>query len=232
MNEITLLEKQMYDEALTLKGQAQAIAVTDHISYQAAGEFAKGLKELKKKVTEYFEPLKEAAHKAHKAVTQREKEELKPIEDADQLIRQGMSAYLNEQERIRKEEQRKLEAEAKIAADKERERLLSLAVKNEEKGEDEKAAEYLKKAEQVYVEPVFAAPVEKTIKTDAGNITAAKDVRVTVIDIKALVSAVAVGQVPITIIDIKQSTLKSWLKSSGIRTVPGCKVEDVLGVRI
>lgn len=228
------IEQTFKDEGLNLYRRAQGLQVTDQVTYQAAGEFAKGLKDLKKKVTDYFAPLKDAAHKAHKSVTQREKEELEPIEDADTVVRKAMTDYLNEQECIRKEEQARLEREAREAAEKERQKLLDQAVKAEEKGKDEKAEALFEKAENVYVEPVFAeSTVEKTVQlSGGGRATAAKDVRITVIDMRAFIAAIAAGQVPLTVVEIKQSTLKSWAKSSGLKAVPGCKVEEVLGVRI
>src|SRR3990172_5848069 len=122
-----------------------------------AGEFVKGLKELKDKIIDYFKPLKEAAYKAHKAITQKENDELTPIDEADRMVRQSISAYLMEQEAIRKAAQEQLEAEARAAATKEQERLLKQAVKADEKGDAEKSAELIEKAEQVYIEPVFAA---------------------------------------------------------------------------
>jgi len=97
---------------LSLKETAQTIAVVDNESYLLAGQFAKDIKDCKSKVEAYFKPLKDAANKAHKAITQREAEELKPLKEADTIIRGQISVYLSEQERLRKEAQAKAEAVA------------------------------------------------------------------------------------------------------------------------
>ena len=81
---------------------------------------------------------------------------------ADQLatvektIKRAMAAYADEQERIRREEQRK----ADEAARKERERLAAQAVKAVEKGRDEKALELQERADAV-VAPVVQREAPK-----------------------------------------------------------------------
>lgn len=230
--EIEIIEKYKA-EADNLSAIAASIIVVDQNSYLSAGEFGKSLKLLRNKITDYFKPLKEAAHKAHKAITQKEAEELSPIDDADDIVRQAVTAYLNEQARLQRVEQARLDAEAKKAADAERERLLKQAVKADEKGNAEKAEALIEKAEQVYVEPVFALPtVAKTVKTTAGNMTAVKDIKVTVIDKKAFAAAIGAGLIPITCFEEKAGVLKSWVKSAGLKQIAGCRVEDILGVRL
>ena len=217
--------EQYQTEANTLAAQARTIKVADNLSYMVAGEFVKGLKDLRGKITDYFKPLKEAAYKAHKAITQKEAGELAPIDEADRMVRQSISAYLMAQEAIRKAEQERLEAEARVAAEKEKERLLKQAVKADAKGDAAKSTELIEKAEQVYVEPVFAASVvAKTSKIDNGSITTKKDIQVEVIDLKSLLQSILEGKAPLTVVEIKVNILKSWIKSSGVKEVAGIMV--------
>ena len=85
------VENQLKGQAVSLRESAQSIAVTDEKSYLFAGQFAKDIKDCKSKILDYFKPLKEAAHKAHKTITQREAEEIKPLDEADTIVRKGIS---------------------------------------------------------------------------------------------------------------------------------------------
>ncbi len=225
--------EQYQTEVNSLAIQAKTIKVIDNQSYLTAGEFCKGLKDLRGKITEYFKPLKESAHKAHKAITQKEAGELAPIDEADKMVRQNISAYLTKQEADRKADQEKLDAEAKAAAEKEKERLLKQAVKAADKGDVEKSDELIEKAERVYIEPVFAAQtVTKTVKLDNGSVTTKKDIQVEVVDVNALLKSICDGKVPLTVVEIKINTLKSWIKSAGVKEVAGCRIKEVSGIMV
>ena len=138
--EIATAEREFKEESLTLKQQASAIQVKSVESYASAGELGKSMKELRQKVVDYFKPLKDAANKAHKALTTRENEELKPIDEAITILRAEMNKYTADQERIRKVAEDKLKAEQEAIAAKERERLLKAAIKAEDKGNGGKVA--------------------------------------------------------------------------------------------
>ena len=84
-------EQEFEQQALTLYEQAMAITVSDKDTFAAAGEFGKSLKELEKKIVDYFAPLKKSAHEAHKAITKRESDELSPVREAIDLTRKAMN---------------------------------------------------------------------------------------------------------------------------------------------
>ena len=123
-----IIEK-FQEETNSLAVQATGIKVYDEPSYIAAGEFAKGIKDLKKRIIDYFKPLKEAAYKAHKAITQKESDELLPLEQADGIVRLAMTNYLERQHQAQLAKQAELDSEAKKAAEIKKERLLKQAVK-------------------------------------------------------------------------------------------------------
>ena len=232
-NEIEEQEKEFETKSLTLLETAHSIKVTDEESYKVAGDFLKGVKDSQKKVKDFFSPLKDAAHKAHKAITSKESESLTPLKEADQMVRDTVGTYLDEQEKIRQEEQRKLDLAAKKQADKEKADLLKRAgnVKTESKRE-----ELLDKAEDVVEEIVHADhAVEKTTSfAGGGGITRKKDIKVEVIDAKALIAAIASGAVPTTVIEIKDNKLKAYAKAAGLKAkdIPGCIIKEVSGVAI
>lgn len=229
-----IIEKEFMSTAVSLKDQATAMKVVDVAGYTAAGELGKSLKELEKKVVYYFKPLKETAFAAHKAITAKESEELKPIKEAVQILRDSMNAYRREQERIRQEEERKARLAAEEDARKEREKLEAQALKAIEKGKEEKAEDLLERAENVYVAPVTVAPtVAKTVQTSAGNITQAVETRITVTDLKAFISELVKsnpGALP-SIVDVKTAGVKNFVKSSGLERYPGLSITRSTSVR-
>jgi len=208
MNQIT--EEMIEEKSLTLYEQATSLVINDVQSYAAAGEVGKALKSLEKEVTDYFAPMKKAAHDAHKAITKKESDELAPIKEAIDIVRKTMNVYAQEQDRIRREAERKAQAEAEEVARKEREKLEAQALKAMEKGKDEKAEILMEQAEMVYAAPVTIAPVvDKTVRTESGNITQAKELQITVTDVKAFIAELVKRNIAPTMIEVKAGQLKS-----------------------
>ena len=108
---------------------AAAMVVTNPAEYTIASDFLKTIKSAQSKVVAFFAPIKQKAHEAHKAITLQEASMLKPLHDAENALKRNMLTFYAEQERIRIDAQRKLQAEADEAARKERERLLREASK-------------------------------------------------------------------------------------------------------
>ncbi len=212
--ETALIESGVKSEVVQMVDVVNELEIVDKKTFDIAGTYALSLKKLKTEVIEYFKPLKEAAHKAHKGLTQREKDELKPITYLETIVRKGRQEYQADQERIRREEQERLEAEAKKKADAERERLLKRA-SNAKK--PEKQEELLKQAEEVVEEPVFAdKPIEKTTELEGGGSTTwIDDIEVTVTDKMLLCRAIADYKVPLTVVEFKN--LKQWVKANDIK---------------
>lgn len=227
-----VIEKELETTAITLKDQATAMVVKDVVTYAAAGELGKSIKELRAKIVDYFKPLKEAAHAAHKAVTTKEGEELKPVDEAINILRATMNAFNEEQKRLERIEQARLQAIADEEARKEREKLLHAAIKAEAAGKMEKAEEKLEQAEMVYSAPVTVAPtVAKTVATSSGNITQAKETIVGVTDMKAFIAELVKRNMNPTMLEIKTSALKSWVNANGFETFPGISIQKTTGVR-
>jgi len=109
--------------------QAGSIIVTTPEAYTGAADFLKAVKAAQKRVTEFFAPLAAKAHEAHKAITTKQAETMKPLQDAEATVKRKMLDYAEEQERIRQAEQRKLQEQADLAARRERERLEKEAAK-------------------------------------------------------------------------------------------------------
>lgn len=100
--------------------------------------------------------MKEAAHKAHKAITAKENEYLAPIEQAERMLVTAIKGWSAEQERRRIEEQRRLEAEARIAAEADRRRREAEAAAARAEAE-RAAAEIRKRDEEIRLSLALAA---------------------------------------------------------------------------
>ncbi len=182
-------------KALSVIDQAKDVVVTDAATYTSAGILWKSIGEMIKEVKETFDPICEAAHQAHKKATEKRAKYLDPLTAAQKSVKQLMSAYDLEQERIRQAEQRRLEEEARKA---EEERRLQEAIEAEEEAKRNGATveEAAQEAQAIIEEPVYVPPVvlpKATPKLQGGPVY--REVwSAQVTDIKALCKAVAEGR--------------------------------------
>lgn len=186
---------EVENKALDIVSQANAVQVTNSETYTAAGILWKSIGDMIKEVKDTFDPICDAAHKAHKAATEKRAKYLDPLTNAQKSVKSLMSAYDAEQERIRREEQRRLEEEARK---QEEERLLQEALAAEEDAKRNGATNEEAEAEAAAIieQPVYVAPVvvpKATPKLQGGpvyrEVWAAQ-----VTDIKALCLAIAHGK--------------------------------------
>ena len=128
-------EQQLNREVTDIEFQAESMVILNDEDYTAAGEFGRLLKQKAAEVTSFFKPMKDSAHQAHKAICDREKAMLKPLKNAEAVVKKAMSDYFTEQERKRQE----AEAAARRAAEAERERKLQEAAELESAGDKDGA---------------------------------------------------------------------------------------------
>lgn len=213
---------EVEEKSLTIIYQAKAVVVTDAQTYTAAGMLWKSIGDMIKEVKDTFDPICEAAHRAHKAATEKRSKFLDPLTAAQKSVKQIMSVYDAEQERIRKaeedrlakiareaeeklrkEEQERLEAERKAEED----RLMAEAEAAEKRGDKETAealtAAAVETSEQIKevsaalaAEPIYVAPVvvPKSIPKMAGGPVYQERWYAEVVDVKALCLAVATNK--------------------------------------
>jgi len=145
-------------KALSIVDQAKAVKIIDAETYTAAGGLWKSIKDMMKEVSDTFDPLIEANHRAHKAALEKKAKFYAPLDAAYRSVKQLMSTYDLEQERIRKAEQDRLAAIARRA---EEERLLAeaAAVEAEARANGATKEEAAQQADAVIAEPVYVAPI-------------------------------------------------------------------------
>ena len=88
-------EDALNKEASLIEQKASSVAVTNDAEYAAAGELTKAVKQMQKKVKEYWEPLRVNAKAAYDEVLSHKKEMLDPLEAAEKILKGKMGSYRN-----------------------------------------------------------------------------------------------------------------------------------------
>ncbi len=203
--------------ALSVPDQAKAIAVIKTPGdYIKAGEILITIKEIRKKIEATFKPIKQKMDAAKKEVLDQEKTADAPLKEAEDYIKPLIRAYDDEQERIRREEERRLQEEARKREEEER---LAAALAAEEEGDKEAAQAIIE--EEVYVPPVVIPKATPQVQ----GVSFRENWKHQVIDLMALVKAVAAGQVPINALNANDVFLGQQARSlKGAMKYPGVKV--------
>jgi ribosomal protein S17E len=115
--------------------EAESIVIETDEDYSAAAEFGRKVKRAAAEVTEFFKPMKDDAHRAHKTICDREKAMLTPLTNAEKVLKNTIGGYS-----LRKERERKAAEEAaRRAAQEEANRRLAEAAEQEKAGNAEAA---------------------------------------------------------------------------------------------
>lgn len=104
------IEQQMEQEGALMVKRVTGLTITNDDDYSRGGDILKDIKARIKAVKDYWKAPKAAAQAAHKTLVDREKQMLKPLEDAEATVKKTMLAYTTEQQRKRQEEQARLAA--------------------------------------------------------------------------------------------------------------------------
>lgn len=159
--------------------------IIDQISYDNAGLHLKNAQALEKKIKSFFEPHKQKAHELHKGICSSEKQELKPVQDVIKILKEGMNTFVYEQEKLAREKEQKIAAEAKKA---EEEKLLAEAQALQDAGHKELAEEVIQQDVHVNVEvktPDFKTNNVRTRTTHHAKVTSLKELMIEVLEGRA-----------------------------------------------
>jgi hypothetical protein len=204
-------------EGMTLMKTANQIIISSVDTLREGNNFFLACKRLEKQIIDFFAPMKKAASLAHREICDREKEALRPVMDARNNIDWKILEYRKVEKAKAAEQQRLADLERARQEKTEQDKFLTKAAKASEKGQEEKAAELLEKAEQVFIPPTIIAPtVSKTEIADLGAVTSRKDWEVQVVDKMKVIRAVAEGILPHTILEVREMPIKLWAKAQGI----------------
>jgi len=135
------------NDTMTLLDRVKVIA--DAGEYKRAGELWAAGKAMLKAIADSYDPIIAAAHATHKKALESKAELYDPMESALRRVKRIMADYDTEQERVRREEQLRLEAAARRLAE---DRLIAEAAAAEADGDQAQA-------DAILAEPVVIAPV-------------------------------------------------------------------------
>lgn len=150
-------ELEVKEVAITERVKSLVIVTAE--DYTTGAGYLREINGLRKEIGATFDPIIEQAHRAHKEAINQKKRHEEPLAQAERVIRGALAAYDAEQDRKKREEERRLQAEARKL---EEERRLAEAVEAEQSGDQEQA-------EQIIAAPVYVAPVvlaKETPKVD------------------------------------------------------------------
>lgn len=208
-------EQALQSKALDISTQAKALVIRDASAFVHAGEKLVLVKGLAKEIEDFFRPLVEAAHVAHKRLTTARTEKLAPLVEAEAHLKRGMAAWQEAEDRRRREEERRLQEEARKRAEEEQ---LEAALAAEKAGD--KAA-----AEEIIAAPVEAPLVVVKAETKVAGVSFRENWKSTVTDLRALARGVADGTVPpmailpnVQFLDGQARALKGQLSYPGVKT--------------
>lgn len=207
-------EQKIENNLVEINNQALTLKITDNGTYSQAGTVLLAYKDLEKQIKNYFKPIKETAHKTWKQICDKENTELEKLKEGINHLSIEMANWNVEQEKIRKAEEERLHQEALKREEEER---LQAAIQADTEGNKEEAQAILN-------EPVFVPPpiVPKSVPKQEG-LAMRETWTFRVVDVKALVKAVADGSVPLmavmpntTFLGQQARALKGTAKYNGV----------------
>jgi hypothetical protein len=206
-------------EANTHLALAAAVTITDAESYTRAAEERKALRAFDKRVEEFFKPMREAAHKAWKAVCAQEDVVRKPLVPALRTYDGKLAAWDDEQKRVQREEEAKRLAAARQAEENSR---LAQAASLEDAGEDEMASAVL----DAPVVP-FAAPRPAPAVPKVEGLSYRTTYKAVVFDVAALIQHVAAHPELVNLLTPNTAALNSMARAQRQAfALPGVRVVE------
>lgn len=216
-------EDELTRSVSAVEAKANSVVVTNDIEYQEAAEFGRLLKKKSAEVTEFFKPLKDAAHKAHKQICDREKAMLKPISAAEKAVKAAMGKYATE----KLMEQQRLEAQLRQQAQAESDRLLEQAAALESNGN-------VQQANVMFTNAQMADAAARNIALErnapkANGISTTTDWQIVSVD----ASQVPVDVAGCVIRPVDESAVMKLIRASkGTVNIPGIKYQAIAKVAI
>lgn len=120
-------EAVLQQTALTWPEKARALAVSDQGSYDLAADALRGIKALKSKADETFDKIILKARESLETARAEKNKIVRPLDEAEEILKTSRLAWQREQERLRCEEQDRLDRAAQEEAEAERQREIAAA---------------------------------------------------------------------------------------------------------
>ncbi len=198
--------------------RAEALTITTPEQYEAAVAELQVIKGKFKEVEGSRKELKKPLDEAVKKLQDFFRNPLDFLTKAESILKRKILAYQQEQDRLRREEQARLDE----AARKEQDKLAAQAQRAEAAGKTEKA-EVLQQRAATVVAPTVVRSAPRV-----SGLSTRKVYTVEITDIKALCKAVAEGRVPasyveanLKVLNAQARTLKTEFVCDGVKVIEG-----------
>jgi len=236
MTKDVTIKKELQKDANGAVEKAKSMVVSDNQGNKKASDFLKILKNFQKEIKAELRPAIDKANELHKHLTGQEKRLLAPLQEAEKAIKGKISTFLDEQERIRMEEQRKAREKAeaeerKIREEKERQQReweakekakREEADRLEKEGKEEearkareaaeKAAEKAEERKQQAEEAFVPAPIVESNVEKQSGISQRDNWQAEVLNEEKVIQAVMDGKLPTYCVSINYSALNRHAK--------------------
>lgn len=217
------IEDTLNHEVSLIERQAQSVTVACDADYSAAGDLTKSVKQMQKKIKDYWEPLRVSTKAAYDEILLHKKQMLEPLEAAEKILKNKMSHYSMEKERERKAQE---EAMRRMAR-QEMERKLDEAIIAESAG-DIVGVEYAM-AEAEVLEGVSNNGGIKAQGPKVEGISQSKTWKITGIDSSKV--PITFGGIEIRPVD-ERSVMRIIKESKGTIQIPGIQYEETVSISV
>ena len=243
--EVKEIESEIKNEIEVFRGEISGIVVDCDEAYEYAGEMVLKAKSILKEIESKFKEPVSAAYRAHKAIKDLQNDLERPVKSVVTELQKKVNDYVTEKERVRREEQAKMEAERRRKEEEEKERIRKEAEAKKEaaraaekEGKTEEAVELLEEAAEIEstADSVFVMPeipmqgIETAKKMDLGSMKPGSDVEIKIVDMAAFIHAVA-ERGSFELIEVKDGAVKRFVKGAGIKEFPGLEIKEVTKVQ-
>ena len=221
------MSNEIEQRTQTMLQRAQALVIVDQATYDAAVELGRAIKDLRAEAEAHHRPVIQAALEAHRRALEAYRRIDEPLKAAEAEIKQRLSAWVAEQERLRQEAERRAREEAERAA---AEALEAQLERMEAAGAPVEVIEAV--IRQAEVAPVMASRVAQQYERAQG-IAARKTYRAQVVAVIDLIRWVAQNPTHETLLQPNQSALNALARAQreNLR-IPGVRVvvEDSIAI--
>lgn len=199
-----------------IRAAADRCLITTDALFHTAGSFLLTIKRVRSEIADTFDEPIAAAYAAHKAIVAAKKRHSDPVDEAERIVKGKMADWRTKQEEEARERQRAAEAEARRVQEEQRKAAEAEAKRQAEierkaevarlKAEGATKAEVKEAAKApLVIAPVVLPPPPPVVvpyvpPTQAAGISFREKWTATVIDLAALVRAVAEGKAPLALL--------------------------------
>jgi hypothetical protein len=219
-------------EAVRWADKAQSLpAIVDAESCTNASHLLRSVKGLRAEIQAWFAPHLEAAQDtkrkaeaARKGLADEQARMEAPLVAVETRVKQALIAWETEQERVRQQEERRLQELARQEAET---RTLEAAAALEREADLTHNAELRQEAADLLAQPIEAPVVSvgKLTPKVQGIVYRDNWKAHPEIDVRKLAAAVAAGTAPVTFLASNMTAINQWARATqGSQTIPGIRV--------